>query len=282
MREQREDEDRFGVGVQKSIDALHRLGLGRRFVTWLAQLSMRPSVGSVQFGDLRRLTPVSRDFGLDRGLPIDRYYIERFLSAHAIDIRGNVLEIGDDRYTRKFGGSRVSHSEILHAVEGNPQATMVADLTRSENLCSNTFDCIILTQTLQYIYDLRAVVRTLHRTLRPEGVLLATSSGISQISRRDMDRWGDYWRFTSRSTRRLLEEVFSPKHVQVESFGNVLAAMAFLYGIAAEELGPEELDYRDPDYELTIAVRAVKVGTSSADGEILDQALIAPGARWEQ
>ncbi len=83
------------------------------------------------------------------------------------------------------------------------------------------------------------------------------------ISRGDMDRWGDYWRFTNLSIRRLFEEVFSPEHVRVESFGNVLAAMAVLHGMAAGELRPEELDYRDPDYEVTIGVRALKLETPS-------------------
>ena len=267
---------RLGVGVQKSIEALLRFQLGRRLVLWLHWLSVRPWVGTVQFGDLRKLAPISRYFGFDRGLPVDRYYVERFLSAHAKDIRGNVLEIGDDRYTRKFGGDRVSRSDVLHAVEGNPQATIVADLARADNLQSNTFDCIILTQTLQYIYDVHAAVRTLHRILRPEGVLLATLPGISQTSWRDMDRWGEYWRFTNLSTRRLFEEVFSKNHVEVEPFGNVLAAIAFLHGIAAEELRPEELEHRDPDYEVTLAVRARKVGASSVEGGSLERGRIAP------
>jgi SAM-dependent methyltransferase len=111
---------------------------------------------------------------------------------------------------------------------------------------------------LQFIYDVRAAIRHLHRILKPSGVLLATFPGISQISRYDMDRWGDYWRFTTLSARRLLEEVFPPGNVTVRAYGNVLAAVAFLHGLSAEELRREELDYHDPDYELIITVRAVK------------------------
>ena len=51
---------------------------------------------------------------------------------------------------------------------------------------------------------------------------------------------------------------FSESAISVETHGNVLAATAFLYGIALEELRKEELDFSDPDYEVTIAVRAVK------------------------
>jgi hypothetical protein len=212
----------------------------------------------VNFGELRRLSPVGRKLGRDRGLPIDRYYIERFLSAHAHRIAGQVLEIGDDRYTRKFGGSRVTRSDILHVSADNPQATIVADLTRADQLPSDRFDCIILTQTLSFIYDVRAVLATLHRILKPGGVVLATMGGITQTSRSATDRWEYYWGFTTGSARALFEERFPPSGVLVESFGNVLAATAFLQGLAAEELRPEELDHRDPDYEFLVAVTALK------------------------
>ena len=217
-----------------------------------------PPVGWVQFGILRRVMPISRVFGSDRGKCIDRYYIENFLACHADDIRGHVLEIGDDAYTRKFGCDRVTKSDILHATEGNPKATIVADLTSADHIPSDTFDCIVFTQTLQFIYDVRAAVRTLYRILKPDGVLLATFSGISQISRYDMDRWGEYWRFTTLSAQRLLEEVFPKENIGVQAHGNVLTAIAFLHGLAAGELTKEELDYHDPDYEVTIMVKAVK------------------------
>jgi len=217
-----------------------------------------PPVRYVRFGSLRRVTPISRVWGFDRGLPIDRYYIERFIAAHSPDIRGQVLEIQDGTYTCKFGGDRVTRSDVLHAVEGNPQATIVADLTCADHIPSDTFDCVILTQTLQFICDVYAALRTLYRILRPGGVLLATFPGISQVSGNDMDHWGDYWRFTTRSAQRILENVFPAANVKVESHGNVLAAIAFLHGLATQELRQEELDYGDPDYEVLIAVRAVK------------------------
>ncbi len=220
---------------------------------------LRPRLGTVEFGNLRRVTPISLTFGIDRGLPIDRYYIERFLLARAADIEGHVLEIGDDSYTRKFGGDRVTKSDVLHVVEGNPLATIVADLTRADHIASNTFDCIILTQTLQMIYDVHAALRHLHRILKPRGVLLVTSHGISKIGRHEgRDAWGEHWHFTTQSIRRLFLESFPEAALEVEAHGNVLAAVAFLHGLATEELNADELDYRDPDYEVLITVRALK------------------------
>ena len=216
-----------------------------------------PPVGQVRFGNLRRVEPISRQFGFDRGQPIDRYYIENFLARHADDIGGRVLEIGDDTYTRQWGGDRVEHADVLHVTEGNPQATFVADLTRADHIPSDAFDCIIFTQTLHLIYDVRSAIRTLYRILKPGGTLLATFPGISQISQ---DQWGEhwYWAFTTQSARRLFEETFLAPNVEVEAHGNVLAAISFLHGLAVEELRQEELDHHRPSYEVLITLRAVK------------------------
>ena len=215
---------------------------------------------SVRWGNLRRLTPVSPIFGLDRGQSIDRYYIERFLQKHNTDIRGCVLEIGDSTYTRRFGGQQVTCSEVLHVTSDNPAATVTGNLETAEGIPQERFDCVILTQTLPFIYEIRAAVANIYAALRPGGVLLATLSGISQISRYDMERWGDYWRFTSLSARRLFEEVFPPSNVTVEAHGNVLTSIAFLQGLASHELSRQELDFCDQDYEVSITLRAVKPG----------------------
>jgi SAM-dependent methyltransferase len=224
----------------------------------LARYACWPPVGWARLGSLRRLSPISRYWGSERGLPIDRYYIEQFLAAHASDIRGHGLEIKEDLYTSRFGGDRITKLDILHPEEGNPNATIVADLTVADNLASNSFDFIIATQTLDFVYDVRAAVATLSRILKPGGRLLATVSGISKISREDMDRWGHYWAFTTRSTEQLLHEFFPAKNVQVEAHGNVLAAIAFLHGLATEELRREELDCDDRDFQVLISIRAVK------------------------
>lgn len=226
-----------------------------------------PPVGRVQLGSLRRLTPFSREFGYDRGRPVDRYYIEAFLSANRSDIRGHVLEIAEDAYTRRFGGDRVIKSDVLHVREGQPHATIVADLAGADHIPADSFDCVILTQTLQFIFDVPAALRTVRRILRPGGVVLATLPGISPISRYDMERWGCFWGFTSLSARRLFEAVAPATAIRIEAHGNVLAAAAFLYGMAAEELEPGELDSFDPDYEVIITVRAVRPA-NDAGGEL--------------
>ncbi len=217
-----------------------------------------PTIQPTNFGDLRRLEPITRSFGYERGQPIDRYYIERFLSSHEADIAGHVVEIGDDRYTAQFGGAKVTHADVLDQPHPDSSPTITADLAKADHVPSNAFDAIIAIQTLQFIYDLQAAVRTMHRILKPGGVVLASVSCVSQVSRYDMDRWGDYWRITSAAAQRLFGDVFGKDNVQAEAYGNVLVSAAFLYGLAADDLTKEELDFRDRDYESVICIRAVK------------------------
>ncbi|MGO8818840.1 MAG: class I SAM-dependent methyltransferase [Terriglobia bacterium] len=206
----------------------------------------------------RRTTPVSRNWGASRGQIVDRYYIEKFLAEHAADVRGHVLDFGDDSYARRFGGAKLTQVDILHLTADNPRATIVVDLSNGGQIPSDTFDCILCTQVLLLVYNLQAAVRTLYRILRPGGVVLVTAPGIQKISRGDMETSGDYWRFTSLSLRRLFEEVFPKDHIEVKAYGNVLAATAFLQGLAVEDLRRGDLEHHDPDYEVSIALRAVK------------------------
>ena len=234
----------FRVGVR---------GLGRKL---RARVRTRPP-GRVDLGDLRRLTPISRVFGYDRGRPIDRRFIESFLARHAEDIRGRVLEIGDNAYTLQFGGERVTRSDVLHVSEAAPQATLIGDLAAGDHLPSDAFDCIVLTQTLHLLFDLEKAVATLKRLLRPGGVLLVTVPGVSSV---DRGEWGFtwYWSLTAGSLRGLLEKAFPAAGIGIEVYGNVLAAIAFLHGLADHEFDPGELDAQDPHYPVIVAARAVK------------------------
>jgi glycosyltransferase involved in cell wall biosynthesis len=245
---------RFATMVGRRLPVVIRRWLASK---WLGRQYIPPP-GWIRFGSLRRVTPISRRFGYDRGQPIDRYYIERFLEANKADIRASVLEIGDDTYTRRFGAARVTRNDVLDVDPGNPRATIVADLAQSRRLPEEAFDCVIFTQTLLFIYEAQAALAALYRMLKPGGVILATVPGISQISRYEMDQTGDYWRFTTRSAQRLCESVFDTENVEVTAYGNVLAASAFLFGLASHELTREELDYSDPDYQLLITVRIRK------------------------
>ena len=210
----------------------------------------------VDLGDLRRLSPIDAGFGGGRGKPIDRHYIEGFLARHAADIRGRVLEVAESVYTERYGADRVQAADVLHLDPRHPHATFAADLADGDALPGDTFDCFVCTQTLQYVYPLERAIATIHRILRPGGVLLLTVPGISQISPYDRDRWGEHWRFTPQSLQRLLATAFDD--VAVEGHGNVLASIGFLHGLACEDLDVAELDHVDDRYPMLITGRAVK------------------------
>jgi hypothetical protein len=213
------------------------------------------------FGSLRRTTPLSTRWGSDRGTPLDRFYIEDFLDDHRSAIRGRVLEVKDSGYTDRFG-SGVEVSDVLDLDAANPRATVVADLAAAHSVPADRYDCFILTQTLQLIYDVHAAIAHAHRILRPGGVLLVTVPCASQVVRGVGA--GDFWRFTPQACERLFADCFGPGQVEVRGRGNVLATVAFLMGLAHEELTERELAHDDPLHPLLVTVRAVKAGGAAS------------------
>jgi SAM-dependent methyltransferase len=216
-----------------------------------------PPIGRVRFGDLRRTTPISWDFGYRRGGPIDRHYIEGFLDRHRSVLAGRVLEIGEDTYTKRFGGARVTAAEVLHIDDSVPGAAHVGDLSDGDFLPGDSFDAVVLTQTLHLIYDFEAALRTIRRILKPGGTLLMTVPGITNV---DPGEWGTTWHysFSPHSVGRMCERVFGDDDVAIESFGNLLTAVAFLHGLGVGELDRAELDEYQPSYGLIHAVRMTK------------------------
>ncbi len=215
-----------------------------------------PPLGKVRLGDLQNLKPINSGWGFERGQPVDRYYIENFLARHSDDIKGRTLGVGDDFYIQQFGGAKVAKSDVLH-IEDNPNATIIADLADAENIPSDIFDCFLLVETLQLIYEVRQALKTTYRILKPGGVVLATVPGITPLKDEEWNNcW--YWNFTALSARRLFEEVFPPENIRVETYGNVLAATGFLQGLSVQDIQKQKLNYHDPCYEVVITVRAVK------------------------
>ena len=207
----------------------------------------------VRFGSLGSTAPYGARWGYDRGRPVDRWYIERFLEEHRSDITGRVLEVKDSGYTDRFGHA-VTERAVLDVDAANPRATYVTDLATGDALPSGAFDCFVLTQTLQLIYDLRSALANARRVLRPGGVLLATMPVTSRVCEPPLT---DYWRLTPGAAARLLDEVFGPDAVTVRGHGNVLAQVAFLEGLAAEDLTADELRVDDHRFPLIVCARAV-------------------------
>jgi peptidoglycan/xylan/chitin deacetylase (PgdA/CDA1 family)/glycosyltransferase involved in cell wall biosynthesis len=198
----------------------------RHEITETAQRLESRGLSRVEWGDLRRVQPLSRSWGRDRGKPIDRYYIDGFLETHRSDVRGRVLEVRE-------------RTERFDAV---PTAS---------------YDCIVLTQTLHLVDDIVAVLSECARILAPGGVLLATVPSVTRVED-EAGRDGDLWRLTEASVRKLFAEVFAIDAFDVTAYGNVMACTAFLHGLSAEEMTPADLDQVDARFPVVIAIRAVK------------------------
>lgn len=241
-----------------------RVGLDRAYArAWRAADRLLPAVAprsarQQAVGRHLLAAPVHRHYGLEAGQPIDRLYIERFLERYAADLRGRVLELLDDTYTRRFGGAAVTRADVLDLDPANAAATIHGDLQTGSGIPRGVFDCVILTQTISITYDFAGALDTAHAALAPGGVLLLTVPGISHQSAPDEELYPDHWRFTWRAVERLLSERFGREHVAVGADGTVAACAAFLYGMTIEEVDVALLDPHDPDYEMVIWARAVK------------------------
>ncbi len=219
----------------------------------------RPPVGKFQWGDFNRVKPASRRWGFDRGTPVDRYFILQFLKRNRNIVRGTCLEIGNDRYTSLISDGKAERIEILHYTDDNPEATIVGDLVDAPHIESNQFDCIICTQTLQFVTSPADAIRTMVRLLKPGGTLLLSVPCLSQLDLDPENSWDDRWRFTTAG----VGELFSPLEsetdtLEINAVGNVKTASAFLHGLAVEEIDPEALEKKDSMFELIVFAKFQK------------------------
>ncbi|MGZ8648151.1 MAG: class I SAM-dependent methyltransferase [Solirubrobacteraceae bacterium] len=245
------------MSVNTKTDLLRRAG--RRLPGPIREVVWRRTRGRrlppVEWGNLRRTEPFSRSWGGERGVPVDRIYIERFLAKHAGDVHGDALEIESSLYTEYYGGDRVTTAHVLDVDAGNPRATIVGDLGAPDTLAPESIDCAVLTQTLQFVADAEQGIANVYRALRPAGVLLLTVPGISHLEQ----SWDDLWRWTPKGFARFLDEALPTEaERELTAHGNVLTSVAFLLGLASEDLTGGEYDAEDDMYPLVLCARIKK------------------------
>ncbi len=202
------------------------------------------------------LAPLSVLSGNERGQPLHRYYIDRFFGEFRQDVRGRVLEFQNDQYASRFGGSNIQKLDILHK-EGSghsKRATIIADLTRPNNIPSDYYDCVICTRVLHIVRDLPAILSEMRRILRPGGVLLAAVPMTDMIE----PWWHELWRFTPEGFGELVGSAFGSENVQIRAYGNSLVAAASMCGLTVEEFSRRELDTFDGRFAIEVCARAIK------------------------
>lgn len=197
------------------------------------------------------VNPVGKKYGSDRGGSILRYYLDGFLDRNRQAIYGRVLEIGDRNYTERYG-TNVEESYVLHFDnhEQKNKFDFWGDLRNGEGIQENFYDCIIFTQVLNFIENIKNTPDILIKALKPGGKILVSVSGISVVGRFEMDRYGQYWNFTDKSVRNMFTK--SNTKCEIWTKGNCKAACAFLQGMGSNELTEEELQDTDEDFQVVI------------------------------
>ena len=164
------------------------------------------------------------------------------------------MEIGDRRYTQKFG-TNIKVSDVLDIDSSNQLASHYGSLTNLKKVISdNSYDCLVVTHVLGQVDDVEKAIAECKRILKPGGVFLVTSACFSPTH----DQKSNLWRFTPAGARVLFEKYFPRSQVDISSYGNVLTGQAFWVGLAREELTLEELEYNDPSYPCIVTIKAVK------------------------
>jgi hypothetical protein len=210
-------------------------------------------LGSPRWGNLRRLRPFSEHFGFDRGTPIDRYYLHRFLQANAADIRGDVLEIQMPGYTRRFGRDLRRCDSI--DIDSTHAPTYCCDLAAADMVPSGEYDCFLAPNTINLLRDIRGSLRHMLRVVKPGGVVLATGAVLGPL----MADAADYWHLSADGWRELVHEAWAGHEYDVQPHGNCLTATAALLGLAHEELTADELEYQDPRYPVLVTLRCRRI-----------------------
>jgi SAM-dependent methyltransferase len=208
-----------------------------------------------RWGNLRRKRPFSESYGYDRGQPIDRLYIERFLQCHAHTIGGDVLEVKGSTYTTRFG-TGVTRSDIIDIDPGNTAATITGDLCDPDILAPESFDCVILTQTLQFISSPVLALENVWRSLRPGGTLLLAAPCLGRIDP-DLPQ-ADCWRWTAAGLRTLLTAACPAGRIEVEARGNLVAAISVLIGLAVDDLRSGDLAEDHEAFPVVACAKASK------------------------
>jgi len=205
--------------------------------------------GLPRWGNLRRTTPFSTTFGFERGQPIDRYYLHRFLASHRDLITGDVLEVQGTSYAERFG-QNLSRADSFD-IEPRFTPTYLCDLAHCADVIPDrAYDCLLLPNALPHFRELDRCLAHALRVVRPGGTILASVAGLLPLT-------GDapeYWRLTPDGWRQKLGAAWAGAALEIAGHGNCLSAVAAQLGLALEELTEAELDVQDPRFPVLTTI----------------------------
>ncbi|MEK7662210.1 MAG: methyltransferase domain-containing protein [Patescibacteria group bacterium] len=119
-----------------------------------------------------------------------------------IELGGNVLDVGGSRradYHRLFKGSPRFYTANLDVAE---KPDILCDLEKGIPAPGEQYDGIISLNTIEHLYDARAVLKEMFRVLKPGGAIVVAVPFLVQIHPSPRD----YARYSGESLERFLKE----------------------------------------------------------------------------
>jgi hypothetical protein len=126
----------------------------------------------------------------------------------------------------------------LTSKKSNPKSSFVGDLTTARHLPADSFDCIIMTQMLQYVYDLYGLSLLFIAFAGREACCLPLCQAFPGMAFLLING--------AMAVARLFNERFPASAIEIEPQGSVRGASSLLQGLASDELERAKLDYKDP------------------------------------
>jgi hypothetical protein len=232
-----------------------------RLRTWRGMPLVSRAVHPVRWGNLRRVSPIGTRSGAQRGTPIDLHYVDRFVQQRGGFVRGRVLEAETAERTHRYGRD-VERVDVLDVDAYNDDVTLLVDLADAGSLPEAAFDCVLLVHVLTRVTNVDVALSNAWGSVARGGALLVSVPTVRAVDTTDSGRGVDTWRMLPAGLQEILESRCPDGDVDVEGFGNVLAATALLMGVAAEELRSSELDHHDPDHPVVACACVVKRGST--------------------
>lgn len=207
------------------------------------------------------ILPLSRNFGVERGTPVGRYYIDKFIVSNCNTVSGDFLEFGAVARYKKYFNKHISYDTI--SIFDEEGITYVADIHNISELPDKKFDCIVCTQVFEHLKSPETAALSLYYLLKEKGVLLFTAPFINNVHGCP----SDYRRFTVEGCRFILESAgFNIEYIDFG--GNCMVSTGSLLGMVVEDFSSEDLSFKDEIYPYNILIRASKPPLYSTNCEI--------------